>query len=123
VFPRHSAEVMFGDESQHTTFTFDRQPVRVRSHLNRVNSPAREPIHRAENVEWSDQIEFIDRRYNDNDNPAARLPATQTGLPGSHRVLTMRRAQARRKRKPRRCQISPDQCRKSTFVALLASAQ
>jgi hypothetical protein len=58
------------DEGQHTAFALDCHTVRVRDDLNRVDGPARKPIDRIEHLEGPDQIELIDRRHGDDDDPA-----------------------------------------------------
>jgi hypothetical protein len=71
-----SAEVMPGDEGQHTALALDRQVIRVGDDLNRVGGPARKAIDRVEHLEGPNQIELIDRRHDHDDDPAARGGAT-----------------------------------------------
>jgi hypothetical protein len=61
-----------GDEGQHTALALDRQLVGVRDDLNRVDGPAREPVDGAEHLKGPDQIELIDRRDQNDDDPARR---------------------------------------------------
>src|SRR5438552_7750396 len=66
------------DKGQHATLAGYVQAVRVRNDFNRVDSPASKAIDRVEHLERPDQIEFIDRRYDDDDDPTARWLAAQT---------------------------------------------
>ena len=90
---------MPGYEGQHTTLALDRQIVRARDDLQRVNGSADQAIDRVEHVEGTYQIELIDRRHRDDDDPAARGMAAQAGFlgRGSH-AATISRIEEFRKR-------------------------
>src|SRR5262245_15484193 len=67
MMPRH--------KRQDAAFALDLQMARVRHHFNGVNVPAREPIDGIEHLQRSHQIELVDGRHDDDDNPAAGQPS------------------------------------------------
>jgi hypothetical protein len=75
-------DAMPGDEGQHTALALDRQTVAARDDLDRIDGPARKPIHRVEHLERSHQIELVDRRHDEDEDPAARRGPARTGSPG-----------------------------------------
>jgi hypothetical protein len=72
--------MMPGHEGQHAALALDSQTVRARDHFNRVDSPARQAIDGVEHLEGANQIELIDGRHDDDDDPSARGVAAHTGL-------------------------------------------
>jgi hypothetical protein len=78
------------DKGQDTAFALDCHTVRVRDDLNRVDGPARKPIDRIEHLEGPNQIELIDWRHGDDDDPAAQ------SLGGRRHVCTHYRARLNR---------------------------
>ena len=71
---------MLGHKGQDAAFALDGQAVCVGDDLNRVNVPASKSIHRVENLEGSNQIEFINWRHYDDEDPAARAVSADTRI-------------------------------------------
>src|SRR5262245_7711323 len=74
------AEVVLSHERQHAALALHGQPVGICDYLNYVNGATREAIHRVEDLERADQVEFIHWRYYDHDNRAARGLTARTGV-------------------------------------------
>src|SRR5580704_8285124 len=114
--------MLLGDEGQHATLTSDVQAIRIRNDLNRVDGPASKAIDRIEHLERPDQIEFIDWRHDDDDDPAARGMATQAMFLecGGHLLSTMPPGRRVRKWNAPRWRISAYLCRKSAHRPSIA---
>jgi hypothetical protein len=59
------------DEGQNPALALNRQTVRIRNDLNRIYRPAGKAIDRAKHMERAHKVEFINRRNDDDDDPAA----------------------------------------------------
>jgi len=64
---------MPGEEGQDAALPLDRQTVRVCDDFDCVDGPARKAIDRVEYLEGANQIELIDRRHDDRNDPAGCL--------------------------------------------------
>jgi hypothetical protein len=58
------------DERQHAAFALDRQAFGARDDFDRVDASAGKAIDGVEHLERADQIELIDRRHDEDDDPA-----------------------------------------------------
>jgi hypothetical protein len=67
--------VILGHEGQDATLALNDETIRIGDDLNRVNVPARKAIDRVEHLERANQIEFIDGRHGDDDDPSAWVVA------------------------------------------------
>jgi hypothetical protein len=69
--PFNILALLFRDEGQDATLALHGEGVCTSNNFNCVNGSARKTIHRVEHLERPDQIQFINGRYDNDDDPAA----------------------------------------------------